>query len=181
MDLAEARQYPAHDPTFAASTTPSLWRVDTELCQPVNASGVRERRHRRQYRTYSTIHAVLAWPLSRIKTRNFVHMSGNKIMMANFGHLLEAVTHGPVVDHTALSGEFSFRSEIRRPRTLQRRSCGHSGRMRSPLKTVKCFPWPLRSNIGRFSVGRCREVGVGISMDCAFSGQVRGGRLEADL
>jgi uncharacterized protein (TIGR03435 family) len=37
-----------------------------------------------------------------------VHVAGNKMSVADFGHVLEAATHGPVVDHSGLPGEYSF-------------------------------------------------------------------------
>lgn len=37
-----------------------------------------------------------------------VHVVGNRISVADFGHVLEAATHGPVVDHTGFPNEYSF-------------------------------------------------------------------------
>lgn len=37
-----------------------------------------------------------------------VHVVGNKQSVADFGHVLEAATHGPVMDHSGFAGEYSF-------------------------------------------------------------------------
>jgi uncharacterized protein (TIGR03435 family) len=37
-----------------------------------------------------------------------VHVRGNKASIAEFAHVIEPVTHTPVLDHTGLAGEYSF-------------------------------------------------------------------------
>lgn len=37
-----------------------------------------------------------------------VHVRGNKASIADFTHVIEPVTHTPVLDHTGLTGEYSF-------------------------------------------------------------------------
>jgi uncharacterized protein (TIGR03435 family) len=52
---------------------------------------------------------VTALQLEPDENREFiVHVFGNKASMADFTHLIEPVTHTPVLDQTGLAGEFNF-------------------------------------------------------------------------